>query len=227
MGRSVGSQLQRLNRLIWILIQRLVSRPLQVDILGIASSVRLGSRLNVRHSRVLIRGSGCEVVVDDRSSLINCRFSLVGDCCRIAVGSGCLLQDVTIICEDTGSSIELHQDVQIFSGASLASTEGACIRIGPGSMIAPGCSLRSGDSHAIYHASHRVNPARDVKIGAHCWLAERVIVLKGASVADGSVVGAGSVVTKAFKQINCILAGVPARVLKSDIRWTPDRSGVS
>ena len=51
----------------------------------------------------------------------------------------------------------------------------------------------------------------------------RSTILKGVQVADGCVVGAGSLLAKAYSQPNCVLAGVPAREVKQDVDWTPER----
>ncbi|HIP13842.1 MAG TPA: acyltransferase [Arcobacter sp.] len=52
-----------------------------------------------------------------------------------------------------------------------------------------------------------------VSIGDNVWLGRSVMVLKDANIGDNSIVGAGSIVTKKFKN-NVILAGVPAKVIK-------------
>jgi galactoside O-acetyltransferase len=52
-----------------------------------------------------------------------------------------------------------------------------------------------------------------VQIGARCWLGAHVTVLKGVSIGEGTVVGAGSVVTKSLPP-DVIAVGNPARVLK-------------
>jgi len=52
--------------------------------------------------------------------------------------------------------------------------------------------------------------ARCVRIGRDVWVGNGAII--GADVSDGTVVAAGSVVTKTFPPLG-ILAGVPARVV--------------
>ena len=52
-----------------------------------------------------------------------------------------------------------------------------------------------------------------VTIGDDVWIGARATFLAGARVGDGSVVAAGSVVRGEFPA-NCIIGGVPARVLK-------------
>ena len=53
-----------------------------------------------------------------------------------------------------------------------------------------------------------------VKIGNHCWIGAKVIILKDVELGDGSIVGAGAVVTKSFPAGSRI-AGVPAQVMRS------------
>ncbi len=52
------------------------------------------------------------------------------------------------------------------------------------------------------------------KIGNRCWLGERVSVLKGATIGDGCVIGAHSVVTGTIPPFSVAL-GAPARVVRS------------
>lgn len=59
-----------------------------------------------------------------------------------------------------------------------------------------------------------VGAVRPVSIGNNVWLGSRVMVLKGVSIGDNTVVGAMSVVTRSLPP-NCIAAGNPARVLRS------------
>lgn len=82
---------------------------------------------------------------------------------------------------------------------------------------------RIGDFVAIMDADfHEINPAtrnrsvgtiKPVSIGNNVWIGSRVMVLKGASIGDNSVIAAMSVVTSAIPA-NCIAAGVPAKVIR-------------
>lgn len=51
-----------------------------------------------------------------------------------------------------------------------------------------------------------------VIIGDRCWIGAQVVILKGAELGDGCVVGAGAVVNKCFPA-GSIIAGVPARLI--------------
>lgn len=52
-----------------------------------------------------------------------------------------------------------------------------------------------------------------ITIGEDCWICGNVIVLAGVTIGNGSVVGAGSVVTRDVPP-NCVVAGSPARIIK-------------
>ena len=55
-----------------------------------------------------------------------------------------------------------------------------------------------------------------IMIGQNCWLGAKVTVLAGISIGDNCIIAAGSVVTKDIPP-NSVVAGVPAKVLKSRV----------
>ena len=87
--------------------------------------------------------------------------------------------------------------------------------------IGHGCQI--GDQVAIYDSDfHAVDPAQrtqsrgtsePVAIGNNVWLGSRALILKGVTIGDNSVVGAMSVVTKPVPA-NCVVAGIPAKVVR-------------
>ena len=51
-------------------------------------------------------------------------------------------------------------------------------------------------------------------IGNNVWIGANAIILPGVRIADGCIIGAGSVVTKSFLEKNCVIAGNPAKIIK-------------
>ena len=57
-----------------------------------------------------------------------------------------------------------------------------------------------------------------MKIGNKVWIATNALILPGVNVGDGAIVAAGAVVTKDVPA-KCMVAGVPARVVKENVEW--------
>ncbi len=54
-----------------------------------------------------------------------------------------------------------------------------------------------------------------IKIGSNCWIGAGATILPGVELGEHTVVAAGSVVSKNFLDGNQVIAGVPAKVVKS------------
>lgn len=86
------------------------------------------------------------------------------------------------------------------------------IIIGKGSYIAPGVGVITAN-HDLSCLKHSA-PGQAVVIGENCWVGMNSVILPGVTLGPQTVVGAGSVVTKSFPEGKCIIAGVPAKLLR-------------
>ena len=96
------------------------------------------------------------------------------------------------------------------------------ISIGKNCRIGYGCSFFDSDFHGI-HPSERDLPGDSlpdapVTIGDDVFLGANVIVLKGVSIGDGCVIGAGSVVSRSIPAMS-IAAGNPCRTIREIGEW--------
>ena len=101
-----------------------------------------------------------------------------------------------------------------------------CFGMKPGCFIQDpeytrlGIGVQLSHGTQIYVRNHNVrvtkflDPPEKVVIDDECWLGANVIVLPGVHLGPHCIVGAGSVVTKSFPDGWCVLAGVPAKVVK-------------
>lgn len=114
---------------------------------------------------------------------------------------------------DYGKNIHLGKDVFINSSCYLM--DGATITIGDHAFIGPYCGFYTA-SHPLNYTKRNegLEKALPITIGDNCWFGANVSVMPGVTIGSGCVIGAGSVITKDIPD-NCIVAGVPAKVIKT------------
>lgn len=96
------------------------------------------------------------------------------------------------------------------------------IDIGTDCMFSDSILIQSADQHAIVDlASGRIvnGERRRTVIGHHVWLGRRCMLMPDVALGQGAIVGAGAVVTADVPE-TCIVAGVPARVVRSAVSWS-------
>lgn len=101
-----------------------------------------------------------------------------------------------------------------FSNHNLVILDGASVSFGDNVFIGPNCCF-SAAGHPL-DAQRRnagLEFAYPITVGDSVWFGANVTVLPGVSIGDGTVVGAGSVVTKDLPA-GVVAAGNPARVLR-------------
>jgi acetyltransferase-like isoleucine patch superfamily enzyme len=169
----------------------------------------------------VFRGRNCSLEIDPRATLgpVVVEFHGSNAHCRIGAGGpGGSFSALIRLGEDC--TVEVGAGVTTTARAFLAASEGTRLVLGDDCMLASDVQLRTDDAHPIFdiHTGARVNPAEDIVIGAHVWLAYGVRCLGGARIGDGSVIGMDSLVTGAIPN-NCIAVGTPARAVRRDIAW--------
>lgn len=94
------------------------------------------------------------------------------------------------------------------------------IQFGKDVLLGWDCTFIDGDGHDILDSDGtKTNQSKAISIGNHVWMAAKVTGLKGCSIADDSVVGYGSIITKSMNCKNCIVSGYPAKQIKESITW--------
>ena len=170
--------------------------------------------------KVTFRGGGNVLTVGSPARMPNLKVQFDGDGGRAEIGAS---RGVTLRAQirvGGGSVVTIGSHVSSTTTATISAVEGATVSIGNDVMMASDVQVRSDDGHAIYdvRSGRRVNAARDIKVGPHVWLGLRSVVLGGARIGRGSVIGLGSIVTRNVPN-NAIAVGAPAKVVRRDIAW--------
>ena len=146
----------------------------------------------------------------------------------LKIGEGCTIKSSflsnlvglnhrTIIVTITDEAkIEIGNNVGI-SAATIYARKG--ISIGDNTLIGGNVKIIDNDFHPIEIEARNKDikekiGTREVKIGKNCFIGCNALILKGTEIGDGSVVGAGSVVSGKFPK-NVVIAGNPSKVVKN------------
>ena len=99
-------------------------------------------------------------------------------------------------------------------GVIVRTHQNAAVKIGRNCDIGPSVDFITG-GHEIGSMDRRAGTgvALPIEVGDGCWIGGRTIILGGVRIGAGSIVAAGSVVTKNVPE-NVLVAGVPAQVKK-------------
>lgn len=85
------------------------------------------------------------------------------------------------------------------------------VTIGRGCLLADQVLVMDGDFHGVGHQPARTAP---IVIETGAWIGARAILLKGVTIGEGAIVGAGAVVTRSVPP-RTVVAGNPAVVIRS------------
>ena len=190
---------------------------------------RLNAFLRANQDKIHICRGASDTVFTETA---NFQFALPRKDIAVKIGNGCRL-GCSFIFESDQGHISIGDRTFINAGTKLISRAG--INIGSDVTIAWGCYVYDHDSHSIdWH--DRIEEKKEygnannmealllkkswknvrsapIHIGDKAWLGFNVIVLKGVSIGEGAVIGAGSVVTSDVPAYS-VAVGNPAAVVK-------------
>ena len=112
--------------------------------------------------------------------------------------------------------ISIGSDVHVGAQCLFYAAGDSRIEIGNYVDIAPRVSIVTGTHQIDPSGKHIAGSgiAKSISVGDGCWLCLGSMVLPGVSVAENSVVAAGSVVSKSILRPRCLVASVVAGVKK-------------
>ncbi len=116
-----------------------------------------------------------------------------------------------------GRNIYLGENAHINQFCCVWASENSRILLGDNLLMGPGVKIFSSNhTTARRDIPMNVQPfvEKDIVIGNDVWLGANCVVVAGVTIGDGSVIAAGSVVTKDIPA-GTIAAGIPAKPIRS------------
>lgn len=168
--------------------------------------------------RIKFTGKASSVFIS-RGCVSSSIYFEIGSNVVVRIGSNCRLGNLMIHASGE-NSISIGTASAFNGNARLLLHEAGSIEIGADCLIAAHTDFLISDMHSILDAvsGKRLNPAANIKLANHVWVGEGAVVLKGVHIDSDSVVGARAVVTRSVAR-NTVVAGNPARVVKSGVTW--------
>jgi acetyltransferase-like isoleucine patch superfamily enzyme len=193
----------------WQLIRGLLLKPFLKKSAGL---IFIGTNVKVRHGYNMSIGKnlilGDNVIIDALSK----NGVTVGD--HVSIARDSILFCTGVIAQK-GTGIKIGNRTGINSRAYLGGQGG--ITIGDDVIFGPNVQVFS-ENHNFSDLTINIKDQgvkrQAVNIGNNCWLGAGSTILAGVVIGNGCVIAAGSVVTKSIPE-NSIVAGVPARIIKS------------
>ena len=177
---------------------------LKKDIEGNNHKIIIGNGCVLQNTMLHIRGNNNRILFEENCLVgENCSFWMEGNNISIIIGAGTTFTHTIHFC---------------------AQEDNTSIRVGTDCMFSNNIIVRTSDSHPIYklQTQERINPAKDVVIGNHVWVAPNTKIMKGAQIGDGAIIGSDTMVSHHVPE-NALAVGHPAKIVKSDVEWTRER----
>lgn len=178
----------------------------------------------LKNVNIRISGTNNRIIIDDFTTLKNTSIYIHGDNNVVRVGKWTSFWNSEVCIEDDGNEVSIGNHTKIMGNTQLAAMEGTKILIGSECGFSTDIIMRTGDSHSILDMEgRRFNASKDIILEDHIWVGIKVICMKGTYVSRNSILAAGAVVSGKFMEPNCIIGGVPGKVIKKGIEWCTPR----
>ncbi|TXI05142.1 MAG: acyltransferase [Rhizobium sp.] len=191
--------------------------------LGVRNSIVIDRRMQRINLAIHFHDHNFNTVILDRQSNARGVFNFEGDENIAVIGASAVEREIQI------SAVFRYNLAGLFLGAGSSVGQanfwiegpGNSVQVGDDLMSSWGVWIRTADSHGLIDLERGeiINSAKSIVIGSHVWLGQDAIVMPGAMIGGGTVVGARSIVTKSLPAC-CVAAGAPAKVVRESASWT-------
>ena len=188
---------------------------------GYCSKIKIGCN-NLVSSYINLKGNEHTVIIGD-----NCIFKpsacILETNSKLIIGSNVKINDLKIYI-DSYSSVYIGDFSSLYSG-KLMSGRNQEIVIGNDCIFSWDITILGHDGHLIWTTDGKcVNNTvgqirKSIILGDHIWVGGETSILPNTKIGSGSICGYKSLVKGNYPN-NCIICGIPAKVIKKNITWS-------
>jgi acetyltransferase-like isoleucine patch superfamily enzyme len=172
------------------------------------------------------KSSELKLVLGKGVKIKNCFFYVRSQNSKVIIKNNVKLNNSIIWFEDNFGELDIGSNTTIEGAHFFITEKYSKIKIGDECMLSNNIEFRTGDSHSIYDCDSnvRINKPGDITLENRIWVGSDVKILKGVNLPQNIVIATGSIVTKSdsFKS-NSIYGGIPAKIIKENIKWGRER----
>ncbi len=174
---------------------------------GGTNNIEISKSAYLRKVKIIIYGSENTVVIKDNTYLHNVKIIIGFKDCHI-----------------NGCKITIGEDTSFNSAYMQMGENDSTLTIGRNCMFSFNIEISCTDTHSITDLNgNLLNKGNNIEIGDNVWVCKNSVILKNTKISNNCIVAQGSIITGKFDKNNCVLAGIPAKIVKENIIWSRKR----
>ncbi len=177
-----------------------ISKIIDINIKGDNNKIFIDTLDNRGHLAISIVGNNNSIKLEENVTII--------DSLRIQIFENCQDGEVTIG-PNTSFWKTLIQTCDFNSS----------VKIGKDCMFSYDTRVFNTDGHSIIKNGKLINNASALTISDHVWIGFEAVILKNSYIPKNSIIGYRALVSGKFEKENSIYAGLPAKLVKTCIKW--------
>lgn len=181
---------------------------------------------NIIGVEIKVKGSNNKIIIEEGASLHKSTIlSIRGNNNLIHIKHDSLMNEGGLVrIEGNSNRFIVGENSSLISVFFSMGDDHTDIEIGSNCLFSANVIFRNWDNHSIVIAKTpnvRICEGKNIKVEDHVWIGYGATVMKGVSIGHDSIIGTMSVVTSDVPS-HSIVAGNPARVVKSGISWNKE-----
>lgn len=135
----------------------------------------------------------------------------------VLFGGRAIIAQGTVLRCDEGATISIGDNFYCNCNCYIRSTQS--ITFGNDCSVGWNVVMNTSDGHKVWHDGKIIKMDGPITIGNHVWLTSNCSILKNVAIPDDNIIANNALVNKIFTQCHCLIGGVPARIIKTNVDW--------